>query len=249
MTTNPDTNRTRVVETESIRLPGGGSPLFEGYQHGGVGTSCFVLDVPPGLGARLHRHPYAEIFVLLDGQVRTWVDGVSADLHAGQIAIVPAGAMHRFTNTGDAILRTVNVHPNERRIQEDLPAEQEPAPGSTSRAPIVIESDTLRPEGGGAPFFEGADHGDVPATFFVVDAPPGAGPALHSHPYAEVFVLRDGRARFWVGDDVVDAHAGQIVVAPPDVPHRFVNSGSDPLRTVNIQPVARMVVDWLDDGR
>src|SRR5215471_17481165 len=135
MTTNPDTNRTRVVETESIRVPGGGPPLFEGYQHGGVATSCFVLDVPAGLGARLHRHPYAEIFVLLDGQARTWADGVSADLRAGQIAIVPAGAMHRFTNTGDAILRTVNVHPNERRIQEDLPAEEEPAPGTTSRAP------------------------------------------------------------------------------------------------------------------
>lgn len=87
----------------------------------------------------------------MDGHARVWVDGASADVHAGQIAIVPA----------------------------------------------------------------------------------------------EVFVLRDGQARFWVGDGVIDAHAGQIVVAPPDRPHRFVNSGHETLRTVNIQPVARMVVHWL----
>src|SRR2546423_1687662 len=87
----------------------------------------------------------------------------------------------------------------------------------------IVEIEALRPAGGGAPFFQGADHGDIPATFFVVDASPGSGPELHSHPYAEVFVLRDGQARFRVGDEVLDARAGQIVVAPPDVPHLFVN--------------------------
>src|SRR5262245_43555970 len=190
MSANPDPAQALIVDIESLRQPGGGSPLFEGYRHGGVATSCFVLDVPPGGGAVLHRHPYAEIFILLDGQARTWVDGVSADVHAGQIAIVPAGAAHRFTNTGETTLRTVNVHPHERRIQEDLPPETEPAPGTTSRAPILVDPEALRPAGGGAPFFEGAAHGGIPATFFVVEAPAGAGPRLHSHPYAEVFVVR-----------------------------------------------------------
>lgn len=246
MTENADTARAQVVEIESLRQPGS-SPLFEGCRHGGVPTSCFVLDVPPGAGAVLHRHPYAEIFVILDGQADVRVDGVAADVRAGQIAIVPAGALHRFTTTGEDVLRTVNVHPNERRIQENMPAEAEPAPG-TAASPVLLEMDALRPPGGGAVFFEGADHGGVPATFFVVEAPPGGGPRLHSHPYAEVFVIRDGRARFWVGDEVLDAGAGQIVVGPPHVPHRFVNSGQEALRMVNIQPVARMVVDWLADG-
>jgi mannose-6-phosphate isomerase-like protein (cupin superfamily) len=98
--------------------------------------------------------------------------------------------------------------------------------------------------------FLGRDHGEVPVSFFIQASPPGHGPGPHTHPYAEVFVLREGKARFWVGDDVLDAHAGQIVVAPAAMPHRFVNSGQATLRTVNIQPVARMVVDWLtDDGR
>jgi mannose-6-phosphate isomerase-like protein (cupin superfamily) len=250
MGADADSSRALVIEIESLRRPGGGSPLFEGYRHGGVATSCFVLDTPPGRGSVLHRHPYSEIFVLLDGQARVWVDGVTADVHAGQIAIVPAEAAHRYTNTGTVTLRTVNVHPHERRIQDDLPAEAEPAAGTTSRTPVLLESEALRPPAGGVPFFEGADHGDVPATFFVVDTPPAQGPRLHSHPYAEVFVLRDGRARFWVGDEVLDARAGQIVVAPAEVPHRFVSTGPGALRAVNIQPVARMIVDWLeDDGR
>src|SRR2546430_6479311 len=237
------TQNALIVEIESLRQPGGGSPLFEGELHGDVATSCFVLDVPPGLGARLHRHPYPEIFVLLDGQARVWVDGAAADVHAGQIAIVPATATHRFTNTGAGALRTVNVHPHPRRIQEDLPPEAEPQPGTTGRQAAIIEAASLRPEGGGAPVFEGVAHGDVPASFFVVTAPPGAGPALHRHPYAAVFVLRDGQARFWVGDQTVDAHAGQIVIAPAGAAHRFEVTGDAPLRTVNIQPVARMVTE------
>jgi mannose-6-phosphate isomerase-like protein (cupin superfamily) len=248
MSANADSARARIIDTESLRQPGGGSPLFEGYVHG-VATSCFVLDVPPGGGAVLHRHPYPDIFVVLDGQARVWVDGFAADVHAGQIGIAPAGSAHRFTNTGDSTLRTVNVHPNERRIQENLPPESEPTPGTTPLAPVVIETEALRPAGGGAPFFEGAGHGEIPATFFILNARPGAGPELHRHPYAEVFVLRDGKARFWVGDEILDAHAGQIVLAPAHVPHRFVNSGDEPLRSVSVQPVARMVVDWLSDER
>src|SRR5215472_4183312 len=127
MNTNAESSKAQVVEIDSLRQPGGGSPLFEGDLHGGVATSCFVLDVPPDGGALLHRHPYAEIFILLDGQARVWVDGTAADVRAGQIAIVPAGAAHRFTNTGRVTLRTVNVHPSGRRIQENLPADAEPA--------------------------------------------------------------------------------------------------------------------------
>jgi len=129
----------------------------------------------------------------------------------------------------------------------DIESLRQPGGGSPSRAPDLVDAEALRPAGGGAPFFEGAAHGGIPATFFVVEAPAGAGPRLHSHPYAEVFVVRDGAARFGVGEDVFDVRAGQIVVAPAGVPHRFVNSGQETLRTVNIQPVASMVVDWLED--
>ena len=56
----------------------------------------------------------------------------------------------------------------------------------------------------------------------------GAGPRLHSHPYAETFVIRSGRALFTIGGETVEATAGQILVAPKDTPHKF--RISDPAR-------------------
>jgi hypothetical protein len=38
--------------------------------------------------------------------------------------------------------------------------------------------------------FEGYHYGAVDVSFFVSATPPGRGPSLHTHPYAEVFVVR-----------------------------------------------------------
>jgi mannose-6-phosphate isomerase-like protein (cupin superfamily) len=88
--------------------------------------------------------------------------------------------------------------------------------------------------------FEGYRYGDVDVSFFLVDCPPGGGPVLHTHPYEEVFVMLEGEATFTVGDDAIEVSAGQIVVAPAGVPHKFVNSGSGPLRQVDIHPSGRI---------
>ncbi|WP_246041302.1 cupin domain-containing protein [Peteryoungia ipomoeae] len=53
----------------------------------------------------------------------------------------------------------------------------------------------------------------------------GEGPALHVHPYDETFIVIEGRARFYVGDQVIDAEAGDVVFGPKGVPHRFENLG------------------------
>jgi mannose-6-phosphate isomerase-like protein (cupin superfamily) len=63
---------------------------------------------------------------------------------------------------------------------------------------------------------------------------------LHTHPYAEIFVTLEGNATFTVGDDTIEVSAGQIVVAPAGVPHKFVNSGSGPLKQVDIHPSGRI---------
>ncbi len=63
---------------------------------------------------------------------------------------------------------------------------------------------------------------------------PGEGPRLHVHPYDETFVVIAGRARFFVGDQVIDAQAGEIVFGPKGLPHRFVNLGPGRLQTIDI---------------
>ena len=103
----------------------------------------------------------------------------------------------------------------------------------------VINLDEL-PYGKISHRFEGYRYGGVDASFFLVDSPPGGGAALHKHPYEEIFVTLEGEATFMVGDDTIEVSAGQIVVAPANVPHKFVNSGSGPLRQVDIHPSGRI---------
>lgn len=94
--------------------------------------------------------------------------------------------------------------------------------------------------------FEGHHFGDVAVSFFLSDSPPGHGPELHRHPYAEVFVVQDGTLTFTVGEDDVVATAGQIVVVPAGTPHKFVNSGNEPARHIDIHANSRMVTEWLE---
>jgi mannose-6-phosphate isomerase-like protein (cupin superfamily) len=108
--------------------------------------------------------------------------------------------------------------------------------------PRVMAKEEL-PFGGIAHKFEGHRYGDVNVSFFLVDSPPGGGAVLHTHPYEEVFLTLEGQATFTVGDATIEVGAGQIVVAPAGVPHKFVNSGAGPLRQVDIHPSGRIRQD------
>lgn len=74
----------------------------------------------------------------------------------------------------------------------------------------------------------------------------GAGPRLHRHPYSETFVIRSGRALFTVGQQKIEAGAGEIVVAPANVPHKFENLGPGPLETIDIHENGTFVTEWLE---
>ena len=94
---------------------------------------------------------------------------------------------------------------------------------------------------------EGYLHGGAPVCLIFFDGPPGSGPTLHRHPYSEIFVIQDGSVTFTVGDATIEATAGQIVIAPTGVPHKFVNSGTGPLRQLDIHANDRFVTEWLED--
>ena len=100
-------------------LPGKSASRFEGRDHG-ARVSFFVGRFPPGDGPPLHRHPYEETFVIEDGSATFTVDGETIDAQAGQIVVVPAGAAHRFVNSGDETLRQVSIHPSDHMVEESL---------------------------------------------------------------------------------------------------------------------------------
>ena len=53
----------------------------------------------------------------------------------------------------------------------------------------------------------------------------GAAPPLHTHPYPEIVMVRQGRAEFTAGTQKIDAHAGQTIIIPADTPHTFRTLG------------------------
>ena len=81
--------------------------------------------------------------------------------------------------------------------------------------------------------FHGEKQG-TPFSAYFVNAKPGQGPPLHTHPYVEVELTLEGNATMTVGDDTREVNAGSIVVIPANTPHRFVNSGSGILRQIGI---------------
>ena len=113
--------------------------------------------------------------------------------------------------------------------------------------PYVVNRDALSVEGG-SPEFVGADHGGgARICLILVDARPGSGPRLHRHPYEEVFVVQEGRATYVVGERELEVRAGDVVVVPAGLAHRFVNSGDGPLRQVDIHVSPRFETEWLED--
>jgi mannose-6-phosphate isomerase-like protein (cupin superfamily) len=112
--------------------------------------------------------------------------------------------------------------------------------------PSVMAFDDL-PRTEHAHEFVGADHGDVPFSIILVNAPPGAGPRPHRHPYPEVFVVESGQARFQLGDDTMVVGGGQVVVGPANVPHGFTNTGPGPLHLTAIHGAAAFDTEWLTE--
>ncbi len=82
----------RIRPSELPGPPGG--RCFVGADHGGVPISLFLVDVRPGSGPRLHRHPYPEIFVIDTGQATFQINDSLLAAHAGDILIAPAGSAH-----------------------------------------------------------------------------------------------------------------------------------------------------------
>lgn len=51
-----------------------------------------------------------QVLLLLEGRVEAEVEGERRTMNRGDVVTVPAGARHKFTNTGDAPAVTFNVY-------------------------------------------------------------------------------------------------------------------------------------------
>ena len=81
----------------------------------------------------------------------------------------------------------------------------------------------------------------APFSAYIVNAKPGQGPPLHTHPYVEVAFTVEGCASITVGHETQEVKAGGIVVIPANTPHRFVNSGNTILRQIDVHAGPRFI--------
>ena len=110
----------------------------------------------------------------------------------------------------------------------------------------VLSRDDL-PFDGNVHEFQGYLYGKTSVSFIWVDMFPGEGVRLHKHPYEEIFVVQEGCVTFTVGSETLAAQAGQIIIVPPETPHKFINTGDGPLRQIDIHQSPQFITDWLED--
>lgn len=94
----------------------------------------------------------------------------------------------------------------------------------------------------------GDEFGGIPACVIFVDAEPGRGPSLHTHPYAELFFVLEGEGTFTDGRDEQVVGPGDVVIVPPEDPHAFVNSGDGRLRQIDVHLNSQFVTNWLESS-
>lgn len=104
------------------------------------------------------------------------------------------------------------------------------------------------PHNGNAYLFQGKEHSDVPITFFWLATLPGGGPGLHRHPYQEVFVLQHGQVTFTVGNEQIEVHAETTVIVLANTPHKFINSGNEPIQMVSIHASKELIQEILEEN-
>ena len=62
---------------------------------------------------------------------------------------------------------------------------------------------------------EGHTFGTGVTVLFYTTEEVGVGPKWHVHPYDEIFIIREGRALFTVGDERFECEAGQVFSGRP----------------------------------
>jgi mannose-6-phosphate isomerase-like protein (cupin superfamily) len=91
----------------------------------------------------------------------------------------------------------------------------------------------------------GADwHGGIPqkdVMLGVLDLDPGGFYPSHAHSAPEIYFVLSGTAEWTVGEETFIAEPSMAIYHASNVPHRMVNKGTEPLKTVWFW--------WAPDGR
>ena len=88
----------------------GHSHEFVGADHEDVPFSVILVHSRPGMGPKLHRHPYAEVFIVESGNATFRIGDDTLEVSGGHVVVSPPGEAHGFVNSGDGELRLTAIH-------------------------------------------------------------------------------------------------------------------------------------------
>jgi len=86
----------------------------------GAPFSAYIVKAKPGQGPPLHKHPYVEVAFVIEGAATITLGDETREVKGGGIVVIPANMPHRFINSGDTVLRQIDVHASPRFIQTNL---------------------------------------------------------------------------------------------------------------------------------
>lgn len=99
-----------------------GEDWTEDFQQlpGDPGISIILESISqPNHGPRLHKHPYAETFIIRRGSATFTIGSSQVTGRAGQILVVPAETPHKFS-TGPDGYEAVHIHAGPRFVTDWL---------------------------------------------------------------------------------------------------------------------------------
>jgi mannose-6-phosphate isomerase-like protein (cupin superfamily) len=108
-----------VIPLEELD-PTAHSHEFVGAEHGDVPFSIILVHSRPGVGPKVHRHPYAEVFIVEDGEATFTLGDETVVVGGGHVVVGPPNVAHGFTNSGSGELRLVAIHGHPRFITDWL---------------------------------------------------------------------------------------------------------------------------------
>ncbi len=112
-----------AIPATALRPGASKTMKFEGADHGSE-ISFFFVDNEPGEGPGLHRHPYSETWMVVQGEATIRIGDEELIAREGDTAVVEPMVWHGFTNSGAGRLRIMCIHASPRIIQEFLPGER-----------------------------------------------------------------------------------------------------------------------------
>lgn len=125
----PDPARGHIVPFDALEHSAHSHELV-GAEHGDVPFSVILVHSRPGVGPKLHRHPYPEVFIVESGRATFRIGAETIDVEGGHVVVSPTGEAHGFTNSGEGELRLVAIHASGRFETEWLAG---PDPAWTSK--------------------------------------------------------------------------------------------------------------------